>query len=495
MDDSTDNPTAEPTTPACPVPPPGTAWETELPRRFVWLKRIAVGAGVVLVLLVGLRLWWGYAAKHALDRKIAELRAAGYGVYPEDMPKDDKLRSEEAAELWDQAAWAAAQVFDPNGLGPGDLLADRNLITLRRDDVDALIAGYTPAFDLLRKAREMPPGEWNIPWGISAVLPAGLAGYRALAKAICDVAVYDAFTGDFARGVAHLRDALAIGCALRHQRGFLINMLVSIAVDSLAAGRVEQILMHAASIPNAGAERPAAIRTEAAILIDVLIDETEMASSWIAAWHRERHVVVDELQQLLDAKALPQTLIRFPRPMPRPRDHALAALLSPAWRVDAIGALEECVAMERASLASTYSAGNEQSQWVYAYPRTTLPAAVRFWHGDLLDRVVLLKFRATAQRRLAATALAIYLYKLDTGERPATLTELVPTYLPTLPTDPFSPDGATFRYRPHGERGLIYSLGPNGVDDGGVNSEEPDGGDLLFHLDPPPPGDDDAADR
>jgi hypothetical protein len=51
-----------------------------------------------------------------------------------------------------------------------------------------------------------------------------------------------------------------------------------------------------------------------------------------------------------------------------------------------------------------------------------------------------------AQRRMAATALAMRLYELDHGQRPESLGELVPRYLPAVPEDPFVENGQTIRY-------------------------------------------------
>jgi hypothetical protein len=63
-------------------------------------------------------------------------------------------------------------------------------------------------------------------------------------------------------------------------------------------------------------------------------------------------------------------------------------------------------------------------------------------------------------------ALACKLYKQDKGEYPGTLQELVPDYIPELPDDPFSE--GYFIYKRRGDGGFIlYSVGPNGVDDGG----------------------------
>ena len=84
-----------------------------------------------------------------------------------------------------------------------------------------------------------------------------------------------------------------------------------------------------------------------------------------------------------------------------------------------------------------------------------------------LSRAVQFHFRALTSRRLAATGLAIRLYEIDHGHRPHTLNELVPDYLPAIPLDPFSPDGAPIGYRPDADPPVLYSVGDDGVDDGG----------------------------
>ncbi len=101
-----------------------------------------------------------------------------------------------------------------------------------------------------------------------------------------------------------------------------------------------------------------------------------------------------------------------------------------------------------------------------------------------------LHYQVIAQRRMAAIALAIRLYEIDHGRRPAELAELVPDYLDEVPTDPMAPDGATFRYLPEAEIPLLYSLGENGADDGGLVWDEKlekynrnDRRDLVFLLD------------
>jgi len=71
-------------------------------------------------------------------------------------------------------------------------------------------------------------------------------------------------------------------------------------------------------------------------------------------------------------------------------------------------------------------------------------------------------YRNLAQRRMAATLLALRLYALDHDARlPETLTELVPKYLPSVPADPMVADGSPMSYKPHRSPPAIYSAASN----------------------------------
>ena len=111
--------------------------------------------------------------------------------------------------------------------------------------------------------------------------------------------------------------------------------------------------------------------------------------------------------------------------------------------------------------------------------------------------------------RSAATrlALALRLYQADHGRPAGNLDELVPQYLPKLPDDPFAP-GQTFHYRaskgenivwppdapgapPRAGDGVLWSVGPDGNDDGGVRQTAPNGmsapgEDVIFRVPAPP---------
>ena len=65
------------------------------------------------------------------------------------------------------------------------------------------------------------------------------------------------------------------------------------------------------------------------------------------------------------------------------------------------------------------------------------------------------------------TMYALHAYKLDNGHYPKNLKKLVPTYLHKVPIDPFN-GIAPIRYRLQGNKYLLWSIGPDGVDDHGV---------------------------
>ena len=70
-----------------------------------------------------------------------------------------------------------------------------------------------------------------------------------------------------------------------------------------------------------------------------------------------------------------------------------------------------------------------------------------------------------AHERLLAAELALRCYQSEQGRAPTGLEQLVPQYLQRVPSDPFS--GRPMIYRPQSTNWLLYSVGPDGVDDGG----------------------------
>jgi len=112
--------------------------------------------------------------------------------------------------------------------------------------------------------------------------------------------------------------------------------------------------------------------------------------------------------------------------------------------------------------------------------RTTSPLLMGRMILDILmpafGKAVASEVTITTQVRAARAAIAIERHRLAHGSYPATLAEVVPAYLPAAPIDPF--DGKPLRYMLVNGRPMLYSVGCDGKDDGGV---------------PPPPDDTSTA--
>jgi hypothetical protein len=72
---------------------------------------------------------------------------------------------------------------------------------------------------------------------------------------------------------------------------------------------------------------------------------------------------------------------------------------------------------------------------------------------------------AVAHVRLLTLELALRCFQSQQGIMPTALAQLVPKYLQRVPLDPFS--GHSLVYRPQGTNWVLYSVGDDGVDNGG----------------------------
>ena len=74
--------------------------------------------------------------------------------------------------------------------------------------------------------------------------------------------------------------------------------------------------------------------------------------------------------------------------------------------------------------------------------------------------------RAQGRRRALMTKLAVLAYRHERGTLPADLAALVPDYLDSVPEDPFTGQALKYRRSPGGF--VVYSVGEDEKDDGGV---------------------------
>lgn len=78
-----------------------------------------------------------------------------------------------------------------------------------------------------------------------------------------------------------------------------------------------------------------------------------------------------------------------------------------------------------------------------------------------------------ADNNLLALAFALRAYRLERGAYPQTLAQLAPDYLPTIPDDPFATKGSYPYQTLPNDRYLLYSIGPDGIDNKGKPVDDP----------------------
>ena len=87
---------------------------------------------------------------------------------------------------------------------------------------------------------------------------------------------------------------------------------------------------------------------------------------------------------------------------------------------------------------------------------------------------------AVMQLEVAKVAVALAAFKAEKGEYPEKLSELAPAYVKKVPLDIFA-DGPLV-YKRDGKGYVLYSLGPNMTDDGGVEDEAADKDDIAVRV-------------
>ncbi|HLH56244.1 MAG TPA: hypothetical protein VKY92_21835 [Verrucomicrobiae bacterium] len=99
---------------------------------------------------------------------------------------------------------------------------------------------------------------------------------------------------------------------------------------------------------------------------------------------------------------------------------------------------------------------------------------------DILKQTQIRHNTTVAHERLIMIEMALRCYQSDHHNMPANLDQLVPQYLSRVPPDPFNEQ--PFRYKTTAGQWLVYSVGPDGADDGGkpITKNSGTNGDITY---------------
>jgi hypothetical protein len=269
--------------------------------------------------------------------------------------------------------------------------------------------------------------------------------------------------GDDAEALKRIEQMLFVGNALDHQPG-LVQHLLATAI-SMQATRTTVDIAPEMRIDGAGG----AARERVESLVRHLLDERRLAEGQRRAWVGERVMQLDLPNTLFAPARAAGTFGGLNLRIPGVR-FAIRPLI-----LDNTRAMARCTTTLMHAMAQSPDLPTFRAKTADPMPEATRSPR-RYAMASVLIPAVAGKlpethFRALADRRLAATCVAVRLYALDhSGNLPEKLDDLVPAYLPSVPLDPLAAGGKALRYvngSTDPRRPRVYSVGVDGVDDGG----------------------------
>lgn len=441
---------------------PGKPPKTRLQKIDIWVFRICVLLFVGLIAAHGGWLWY---VTHQLDTLIAEIESRGEPMTIAALragmpaPQDNGW-----FEL--QQAIDIAQVDTPSEKATQDR-EFQPVYPLTPKERDVLLT-YTrersAALPLIEAGFAKPACVMDVPLVSPMVLQdvPGLNGVRSVANLLRYQALIDFEHNDHAIALRRLE-----WIELPAKGGFsyptLVGYLVGSGCRSMAANAFIELAPDLKVAPAPGGATPKQLKR----IIDSLLDTQRIDVDVTHGLKGER---VDSLEMIRrleqgkygqEKKGVPDDQVhgwwigRYPqKPFLRSNGLALVRVMS--------AYLDASTAATLPAMKQRIADGHPEVQTIQARSFNMLAGMV----VPGIDRSISAKYQTITDRRLAATSLAIAWYRAEhAGAFPASLQDLVPTYLPAVPIDAMSA-GQPIRYRA-GDNPILWSVGDNGIDDNG----------------------------
>lgn len=485
-------------------------WDS-LQRRWRWLIGVPVASFLVAALAVGVYLgWW-------VDRRLADAIAAADRDDPfwrldDLMAHREPLPDEENAAL---VVAEALQRLPENWPGsPRPLPGQPTPIptevreaydrlreaaeNVRLDDATAdtlrdELETYAEAVQIARTIADYDQGQHALeiaPNIIDTLLPESQAARTAAQLLAADAAIR-AHDGDLDGALDSCRAILGVARSIGDEP-FSISQFVRVAIDGIAMNSVRRVL-------GQGEPSDAALTRLQADILDELAQPL-----LLRAWKGER-ASMDEMIRRLRTGELPADALGDGGPSdpagPRVAVSPWGQLLFDNQRAVALEWMNEAVAIAR---RPAFEWPPLLEKW-----KANMERVRQTWHGRYSATIPLLATPAlfvcsASQSRilceLGTTALLVAAerHRLQTGDWPPSIEAIDREILPNPPVDPYS--GRSFLMQHRDGRLLIYSIGPNGVDEQGsynvrkwVTGDSDDdvgsiGWDVPLRRQPPPAG-------
>ncbi|BCM93247.1 hypothetical protein IAD21_05136 [Abditibacteriota bacterium] len=303
---------------------------------------------------------------------------------------------------------------------------------LRRERL--AVARNAPALALVRLALQKPV---EIPEVKGPILDIHLnAKARELARQFSQESDVRFADGDYKGAMDSRLDTLELGTVVGH--GMLISMLVGVAIESIGNKGTDKI----------GAHLTAAQCRE---VIARLSKIEERRTSLAETLRHEQKYTLNATLETFKPGAIDEMKPADDGTFPTAQDIAEFKALTPEQLTKSNARLFDAV-VEAAQLPYPKSIGVALPQDLDPFTKLSFDVLQNGRYRFSYDRTV-------SQTRLLSAALELRALKLETGNYPERF---------TAPVDPFAGDAKPLVYRKADGDYLLYSLGPDGKDDGGA---------------------------
>lgn len=331
---------------------------------------------------------------------------------------------------------------------------------------EALLRQNAPALSLLRRGLSL---RYQEPRTLAA---RNRSKYYATCRNLARLLVLDAQVkaarGDHAGAVDSYLDALQLGVALPHGGGSLA-FLVGIACESMAHRFLWPVIkkLNARESRNV-MRRLQALELRRAPLADAFEHDKRMGQKDLMRLFRHpewREGLINGYRRGAATARFMITLFGGPPPSTLDvwRDRASE------WRLQArLRFTSKRQLMDGYTQAMNAAIANCRRPYLMRRPiAPSSPPVVDeiLFTPSLIESPMFSEARMRAQNALLLGTLALHAYRLERGFYPIALAELAPALLQRLPRDPFA--AASLRYRRAKNGYILYSIGPDGKNDGG----------------------------
>lgn len=407
------------------------------PPRRRWLKRITLTVLVLVMLAAAVRMWWGYYADRRVAAFLAQAKAHGEPSSPVDLqtpPIPDEVNGTIlVAQASDQCRLSDEEYDFLEHTGHWLPASPQEQAVWNK-----LLTDVAPSLHLLRLSRSRPSlhSVYQIDQGVER------EAHRdaTLADILARMASHEWSSGNFEASIDHLLDIVQIARAMRSDAQLHDMFWESLSVDVSCLYAIEDFAQPTKTQSELTSRNHDHYFAKMRSLLALLFDEGELRHAFETTCYSEGMRDIRkagfnsnsiEAQWMLDDLLQPSVRIEAVRSARRHFDLARLASQPNLFFDSGLATLPPRDEKQGPNLRSWLVNNSRMGPW----PEGMLDKYCRFLVYD----------------RASAIVMALHLYAVDhKGLLPTKLDELVPNYLPQIPSCPIGGIGQAFVYELNG---------------------------------------------